>query len=65
VNRARPLNVNSLAPSVHDEMAQGLKEHPAKEGMPFNIFVTAVEVGGSIALFRLARSMGASMWTAT
>jgi hypothetical protein len=26
----------------------------------FNLFVTAVEIGGSIALFHLARSMGAS-----
>ena len=52
--------MNSLVPSVHDEIAQGLKEHPAKKGMPFNIFVTAVEVGGSIALFHLAKSMGAS-----
>jgi hypothetical protein len=48
------------APSVHDQIAQGLREHPAKKGMPFNIFVTVLEIGGSIALFHLARRMGAS-----
>ncbi len=47
-------------PIVHDRIAQGLKEHPAKKGMRFNILVTAVEVGGSIALFHLAQGMGAS-----
>ena len=47
-------------PTVHDQIAQGLKEHPAKKGMRFNILVTAVEVGGSIALFHLAQRMGAS-----
>jgi hypothetical protein len=47
-------------PTVHDQVAQALKEHSAKKGMPFNILVTAVEVGGSIALFHLARRMGAS-----
>lgn len=46
--------------AVHEEIAQGLKVHPAKRGLPFNLFVTAVEIGGSIALFHLARSMGAS-----
>ena len=50
----------SATPSVHDEIAQGLKEHPAKKGLRFNLFVTAVEIGGSIGLFHLARSMGAS-----
>ena len=45
---------------MHDQIAPGLKEHPAKKGLPFNIFVTAVEIGGSITLFHLARSMGAS-----
>jgi hypothetical protein len=47
-------------PTVHDQIAQGLKEHPAKKGLRFNILVTAVEVGGSIALFHLAQRMGAS-----
>ena len=47
-------------PTVHDQIAQGLEEHPAKKGMRFNILVTAVEVGGSIALFHLAQRMGAS-----
>lgn len=46
-------------PTVHDEIAQALKEHPAKKGLRFNILVTAVEVGGSIALFHLAQGMGA------
>jgi hypothetical protein len=45
---------------VHEQIAQGLKEHPAKKGMSFNILVTAVEIGGSIALFHLAQRMGAN-----
>jgi hypothetical protein len=52
--------MQSAERSVHDEIAQGLKAHPAKKGLPFNLFVTAVEIGGSIGLFHLARSMGAS-----
>ncbi len=46
-------------PNVHDQIAQALKEHPAKKGMGFNILVTGVEIGGSIGLFHLARGMGA------
>jgi hypothetical protein len=46
--------------TVHDRIAQGLKEHPARKGMRFNILVTAVEIGGSIALFHLAQGMGAN-----
>jgi hypothetical protein len=46
-------------PTVHDEIAQGLKDHPAKKGMSFNALVTAMEIGGSIGLFHLARAMGA------
>ena len=45
---------------MHQHIAQGLREHPARKGMPFNLVVTAIEVGGSIALFHLARHMGAS-----
>jgi hypothetical protein len=52
-------DVARIHTAAHDEIAQGLKEHPAKKGMRFNILVTAVEVGGSIALFHLARRMGA------
>ena len=47
-------------PTVHDQIAEGLEEHPAKKGMRFNILLTAVEVGGSIALFHLAQGIGAS-----
>ena len=50
----------SATPSVHDEIAHGLKEHPARKGLRFNLFVTGIEIGGSIALFHLARSIGAS-----
>lgn len=46
--------------TVHERIAQGLKDHPAKKGVLFNVVVTIVEVGGGIALFHLARSMGAS-----
>lgn len=54
------LDVVSDAPSVHDQIAKGLEEHPAKKGLPFNVGVTVLEIGGSITLFHLARSMGAS-----
>ena len=54
------MDVNSNAPSVHEQIAQGLREHPAKKGLPFNILVTVIEVGGSITLFHVARRMGAS-----
>jgi hypothetical protein len=47
-------------PSVHDEIAQGLKDHPAKKGMSFNALVTLIEIGGSIGLFHLAKGLGAS-----
>ena len=50
----------SNAPSVHDQIALGLREHPAKKGLPLNIFVTVFEIGGSITLFHFARRMGAS-----
>jgi hypothetical protein len=50
----------SVEPTVHDRIAQGLEEHPAKKGMAFNILVTVVEIGGSIALFHLAQGMGAN-----
>lgn len=45
---------------MHDEITHGLKEHPARNGIVFNVLVTAVEIGGSIALFHLARRMGAN-----
>ncbi len=45
--------------AVHEQIAQGLREHPAKKGRRFNILVTAVEIGGSIGLFHLAQRMGA------
>lgn len=48
------------ASTVHEEIAQGLREHPAKKGVLFNVVVTLVEVGGGIALFHLAQWMGAS-----
>jgi hypothetical protein len=47
-------------PTVHDQIAQGLKDHPARKGMRFNLLVTLMEIGGSIGLFHLARAMGAS-----
>jgi hypothetical protein len=49
-----------IVPTVHDEIAQGLKDHPAKKGMPFNALVTLIEIGGSIGLFHLAKRLGAS-----
>ncbi len=50
----------SNAPSVHDQIALGLREHSAKKGLPFNILVTVLEIGGSITLFHFAQRMGAS-----
>jgi hypothetical protein len=47
-------------PTAHDQITHGLKEHPAKNGIAFNVLVTAIEIGGSIALFHLARRMGAN-----
>jgi hypothetical protein len=54
------VGVVSNPPSVHDQIAQGLREHPAKKGLPFNVLVTVLEVGGSITLFHVARRLGAS-----
>jgi len=51
--------MDSNAPSVHDQIAEGLREHPAKKGLPFNILVTVIEIGGSITLFHVAQRMGA------
>jgi hypothetical protein len=50
----------SSIPSVHDQIAQGMRDHPAKKGLRFNILVTILEIGGSITLFHVARGMGAS-----
>src|ERR1700761_6928005 len=47
-------------PTVDEEIGRGLREHPAKKGVSFNILVTAVEIGGSIGLFHLAKAQGAS-----
>jgi hypothetical protein len=46
--------------TVHEQIARGLRDHPAKRGMPFNVLVTAVEIGGSIGLFHLAQRSGAN-----
>ena len=54
------VDVVTNPPSVHDQIAQGLREHPAKKGLPFNILVTVLEVGGSITLFHTAQRMGAN-----
>jgi hypothetical protein len=51
--------VIDLGRATPDEIAQRLAEHPARKGMRFNVAVTAVEIGGSIALFHLARRLGA------
>ena len=46
--------------TIHDEIAQRLKDHRARKGITFNVTVTLVEIGGAIAMFHLARAMGAS-----
>ena len=53
-------DMTSNEATIHDEIAQGLKEHPARKGMLFNVLVTAIEIGGSIGLFHLAKGLGAS-----
>jgi hypothetical protein len=53
-------DVARIHTALGDEIARGLEAHPAKKGMPFNVLVTAVEIGGSIGLFHLAQRMGAS-----
>src|ERR1039457_497009 len=55
-----PLGHDPIVPTVHEEIAQGLKDHPAKKGMSFNALVTLIEIGGSIGLFHLAKGLGAS-----
>jgi hypothetical protein len=55
-----PLGNDPVVPTVHEEIAQGLKDHPARKGMFFNALVTLIEIGGSIGLFHLARALGAS-----
>jgi hypothetical protein len=47
-------------PSRREQIAAGLAEHPASQGLRFNLLVTAIEIGGSIGLFHLARGLGAS-----
>src|ERR1700728_1678904 len=54
------LGYGPIVPTVHDEIAQGLKDHPARKGMFFNALVTLIEIGGSIGLFHLAKGLGAS-----
>jgi len=46
--------------SLHDEIARNLNDHPAKKGMWFNGVVTVLEIGGALALFHIARALGAS-----
>ena len=40
------------------EIDRGLREHPAKKGMVFNIAVTVLEIGGAIGLFHLVKALG-------
>jgi hypothetical protein len=51
--------VTDNGPSVHDDIARGLQEHPARKGVTFNILVSALDIGGSIAFFHLAQRWGA------
>lgn len=44
----------------HDEIDRALNAHPAKKGIVFNIAVTALEIGGAIALFHLVKGLGGS-----
>lgn len=42
-----------------DRIHRELADHPAKKGLIFNLAVTALEVGGTLALFRVAKNAGA------
>lgn len=44
----------------HEKIARSLREHRGSKGLAFNAVITLVEVGGAIALFHLARNLGAS-----
>ena len=46
--------------SQEEQIAHALKGCAARQGLLFNLLVTVVEVGGSIGLFQLAQSWGAS-----
>lgn len=54
------MGTQTVSPDEYHEIARRRLEHPAKKGLRFNLFVTAVEIGGSIGLFHLARSMSAT-----
>ncbi|MDN5765786.1 MAG: hypothetical protein L0H96_07725 [Humibacillus sp.] len=42
----------------HDEITRTLAMHPARRGVVFNVALTALEVGGAIGLFQLAKVGG-------
>ena len=49
---------NAIDLADHDEIARTLAMHPAKKGLVFNVALTALEVGGAIGLFQLAKVDG-------
>lgn len=50
----------SGAMSPEEQLAQALSGRGAMDGLVFNLFVTAIEIGGSIGLFQLAEHLGAN-----
>lgn len=42
------------------DIARDLREHPARKGLVFNPAVTALEIGGAVGLFHLAKNAGGS-----
>ena len=50
---------------VHEQIAQDLKEHPAKDGMVFNVLVTAVEIGAASNCFTSPGGWASMTWPAT
>lgn len=42
-----------------DRIHRELADHPAKNGLIFNVAVTVLEVGGTLVLFRVAKNAGA------
>ncbi|OFE15336.1 hypothetical protein BA895_06305 [Humibacillus sp. DSM 29435] len=56
--RATETRRSDIDQSDHDEIARTLAVHPARKGVVFNVALTALEVGGAIGLFQLAKAGG-------
>lgn len=57
-SRATEKRRSDIGQADHDEIARTLAVHPAKKGVVFNVALTALEVGGAIGFFQLAKAGG-------